>query len=68
LRKIKLIFFRIFLPSFEKERRKIAPRNATLSQRRKKNVGRRAPAGKHGNIPSFSCGKSFDRDEKGYSG
>ena len=30
--------------------------------------GRRAPAGKYGNIPSFSCGKSFDRVEKGYSG
>ena len=38
-----------------------------LQKEERKTVGRRAPAGKCGNIPSFPCGKSFDIVEKGYS-
>ena len=38
-----------------------------LQKEERKTVGRRAPAGKYGNIPSFPCGKSFDLVEKGYS-
>ena len=59
---ISFLFFR------KRKRNEVLHSSNAAKERKRKTVGRRAPAGKYGNIPSFPCGKSFDLVEKGYSG